>query len=100
MEGTTTAAVVTGEQIFDQVHDLLNTIPPDDNLASLAGSMIRFIDLYNGPRVTEPVLCEICGQPASVEGVWQTIPVPKPSARYVCDDHADAIVGSDLTYDV
>lgn len=100
MEGTTTATVVTGEQVFDQVHDLLNTIPPDDNLAGLAGYMIRFIDLFNDPKVGKPVLCEICGQRATVEGVWQTIPVPKPSTRYVCDDHADAILGSDRQFSV
>jgi hypothetical protein len=94
----TCATTTEGERIFDQTWDLLNTMPPDDRLAPLAGCIIAFLNIARGPKAGELVNCDVCEKTATREGVWNRIPVPKPSSRHVCDEHRNLLEGCTYWY--
>ena len=49
MDATMTTTQTEGERIFAAARELLNTVPPDDPLAHLAGCTIGVLDLTIHP---------------------------------------------------
>jgi hypothetical protein len=75
-----------GERIFNRVRELLQTVPPDDKLAPLAGSYIGLLDSVLDQKGLGS-LCDFCEAPATFVGRWNMVSVRHPSRLRACDIH-------------